>query len=110
MVQGAGGLWIDVAPDREAAQVTSSGRSIRGRPWILRGSSRSLDRADGRVSLGALEPLETTSDGRLARDSRQPEPGVIFYYLAARDDGNGQPVLGFDSECLPRTALLAAQR
>ncbi len=108
LVQGSGGLWVEVMDEGRTAWVTSAGLSPRGRPWILRGSMESLARAGRRVLLGTLEPLETSSDGRLAADEKTPDRGEIFFYLAARDDGAGQPVLGFGSDCRPRMVLPAS--
>jgi hypothetical protein len=107
VVMGGGGLWVDVVPFEGATLVTGTGLSPRGRPWILRGRTDRVVHAGRRVLLGDLEPLATTEDGRLAADLQVPEAGGIFYYLAARDDGAGQPVLGFDSECRPRMVMPA---
>jgi hypothetical protein len=107
LVLGGGGLWIDVVPVAGATLVASTGLAPRGRPWILRGRTDGVAHAGRRVLLGDLEPLATTDDGRLATDLAVPEKGGIFFYLAARDDGTGQPVLGFDSECLPRMVIPA---
>jgi hypothetical protein len=107
LVLRGGGLWVDVIPGDSAALVASTGLATRGRPWILRGRSGEVAQAGHRFLLGTLEPLATTEDGRLAADLLIPETGEVFYYLAARDDGTGRPVLGFDSECLPRAVIPA---
>ena len=104
---GGGGLWVEVVPGEGVAMVASTGLATRGRPWILRGRSGEVAQAGHRFLLGTLEPLATTEDGRLAADLLIPEAGEVFYYLAARDDGTGRPVLGFDSECLPRAVIPA---
>jgi hypothetical protein len=107
LVLGGGGLWVEVVPGEGMALVASTGLAIRGRPWILRGRSGEVAITGRQFRLGALEPLATTDDGRLATDLLIPEAGEVFYYLAARDDGTGRPVLGFDSECLPRKVIPA---
>ena len=107
LVQGSGGLWLEVSQERERTIIASSGPSLRGTPWILRGRMGELVRSDQQVLLGGLEAMESGRDGRLSADSALPARGDVFYYLAVRDDGAGQPVLGFDSECRPRTVRVA---
>ena len=107
LVQGSGGLWVEMSVDRGRTIIASSGSSLRGRPWILRGRMGDLIRADHKVLLGSLEALEAGRDGRLSVDTEIPARGGVFYYLAVRDDGAGHPVLGFDSQCRPRLVLAA---
>ena len=107
LVHGSGAMWVDLLAEGETAFVASAGTSPRGQPWILRGNMSDLARSPSRVLLGSLEALETTEDGRLAADPAVPESGDAFYYLAARDDGTGSPVLGFGSDCRPRMVIPA---
>lgn len=107
LVQGSGGLRIEMSVDRGRTIIASTGSSLRGRPWILRGRMDDLVRANHRVLLGSLKALEAGRDGRLSVDTEIPARGGVFYYLAVRDDGAGHPVLGFDSQCRPRMVMPA---
>jgi len=107
LVQGSGGLWLDVWVDRGRTVIASSGPALRGRPWILRGRMSDLVHSGHEVLLGPLKALDAGSDGRLSVDADLPPAGDVFYYLAVRDDGTGRPVLGFDSACRPRRVMMA---
>ncbi len=103
---GRTGPWLAVSGGSERTLIEAQGDLLRERAWIVRGRMTQLRRGGGWVTLGPLEPLPADPSGRRASDSGAPEPGEVFFYLAAQPDSAGRPMLGFGSSCRERMLAL----
>ena len=71
--------------------------------WVVRAERRRDDYRRSFPGPGLWVPLEAVRPGQGVHDAAQPRQGHAFFYMAARTDSFGRPLLSYDSSCDSRS-------